>query len=101
MEQIAAISFSASEGTGYPTESGSIAASLLQGCIVVDRAGKEIGDVEDIMIDLASGQISHVLLSYGDWLNNKTLAVPWRALKIDTATTCLVLQTDIRQIAGD
>ncbi len=80
-------------------EARTLRIDVLQNCLVVDKLGEEVGTVDDIVIDLASGRITHVLVSYGDWLNSKTAAVPWRALRVDRAAACLILQSDVSGLA--
>jgi sporulation protein YlmC with PRC-barrel domain len=53
---------------------------------VVSPAGDALGDVKDIMLDMQSGRVSYVVLSFGGFLSigEKLFAVPWDALKLDT-----------------
>lgn len=77
------------------TAQGTVAADLLQCCTVVDGAGHELGEIEDLMVDIRSGAVSHIVLSYGSWLHRKEAAVPWSALRADVASGCLILDRDI------
>lgn len=81
----------------YTSQSRALPIDLLQSCVVVDKAGVEIGNIEDIMIDLTSGRINYVVLSHGDWLNSKSVAIPWDALSVDIPGACLVLEKDLAQ----
>jgi len=73
----------ASEGPG-PALMG---ADTLLGNDVNNRDGESLGDIKEFMIDMASGKIAYAVLSFGGLLGmgDKLFAVPWAALKLDTA----------------
>ena len=58
-------------------------ASEIQGMSVENSAGKELGTVQDIVIDVRAGQIRYAALSYGGFLGigDKLFAVPWDAFQ--------------------
>jgi sporulation protein YlmC with PRC-barrel domain len=60
---------------------------------VVNPNGDALGDVKDIMLDMHSGRVSYVVLSFGGFLSigEKLFAVPWDALKLDTVNKTFVL----------
>ena len=70
-----------------------LTASSLADDSVQNAAGENLGDIKDLMIDTASGEIQYAVLSYGGWLGmgDKLFAVPWKAFRVDTANHCLVL----------
>lgn len=70
-----------------------LAASTLTDDSVQNAAGEDLGNVKDLMIDTASGEIQYAVLSFGGWLGmgEKLFAVPWKALRVDTTNQCLVL----------
>lgn len=70
-----------------------LAASSLTDDSVQNSAGEDLGDVKDLMIDTASGEIQYAVLSFGGWLGmgEKLFAVPWKSFRVDTANQCLVL----------
>jgi len=70
-----------------------LAASSLTDDSVQNTAGENLGDVKDLMIDTASGEVQYAVLSFGGWLGmgEKLFAVPWKAFRVDTANQCLVL----------
>lgn len=72
-----------------------IPADWLQGCSVVNDAGIEVGDIEEIVLDFDSGRISHVLVTYGSWRDSRVIAVPWHCLKPDLSGGRLVLTEDL------
>ena len=66
---------------------GFIAATTVIGNKVKDRAGKELGKIEEIMVDLTSGSIIYLVLSSGGILGigDKFFAVPLNSLSFDTS----------------
>src|SRR5689334_19132168 len=70
-----------------------MAASTLEGDAVRNSAGEDLGKIEDIMLDVQSGQVAYAVLSFGGFLGvgNKLFAVPWSALTLDTDNECFVL----------
>ena len=71
-----------SEGPG-PALMG---ANTLLGNDVYNKDGKDLGDIKEFMIDMASGKIAYAVLSFGGLLGlgDKLFAVPWAALTLDT-----------------
>jgi sporulation protein YlmC with PRC-barrel domain len=73
-----------------------LSASSLAGDSVKNRAGEDLGKVDEIMIDIPSGRVAYAVLSFGGILRmgNKLFAVPWEALTVDEDRKCFVLQVD-------
>ncbi|MGE0757597.1 MAG: PRC-barrel domain-containing protein [Pirellulaceae bacterium] len=59
-------------------------ASELMGMSVQNEAGQDLGEIEDLVIDVKSGQVRYVALSFGGFLGlgDKLFAVPMSALKL-------------------
>ena len=72
----------ASEGPG-PALMG---ADTLIGNDVYNQDSEDLGDIKELMIDMATGKIAYAVLSFGGilGLGDKLFAVPWGALKLDT-----------------
>jgi sporulation protein YlmC with PRC-barrel domain len=70
-----------------------LAASSLTGDKVRNRAGEDLGKVDEIMLDLHNGHVAYVVVSYGGVLGmgNKLFAVPWNAFTIDEDEKTFVL----------
>jgi sporulation protein YlmC with PRC-barrel domain len=70
-----------------------LAASTLEGDSVRNSAGDNLGKVDEIMIDIPSGQVAYVVLSFGGVLGmgDKLFAVPWSALRVDEDEKCFIL----------
>jgi sporulation protein YlmC with PRC-barrel domain len=62
-------------------------ANTLLGNDVYNKDGEDLGDIKEFMIDMTSGRIAYAVLSFGGVLGvgDKLFAVPWAALKLDTA----------------
>jgi sporulation protein YlmC with PRC-barrel domain len=73
-----------------------LSAETLSGDAVVNRAGENLGKIEDFMLDVESGRIRYAVLSFGGVLGigNKLFAVPPEALTVDTTKQRLVLDVD-------
>ena len=63
---------------------------------VKNDAGEDLGEIEDLMIDLHSGRIAYAVLSFGGFLKmgNKLFAIPWEALKVDAVNKVFILHVD-------
>lgn len=74
----------ARESTGQEGMTLTHRASQIPGMTVKNRAGKEIGSIEDIVLDANSGKIRYAAVSYGGFLGlgDKLFAVPWSAFDI-------------------
>lgn len=70
-----------------------LSASTLTGDNVKNPQGESLGDLKEIMIDVASGKIAYGVLSFGGVLGmgNKLFAVPWNALTVDQENKQLLL----------
>jgi Uncharacterized conserved protein len=51
---------------------------------VVNKAGEDLGKIEELMIDLENGRIAYAVLSFGGFLGmgDKLFAIPWQALSL-------------------
>ena len=61
-----------------------LSASTLKRDRVTNVDGEDLGRVEEIMLDLESGRIAYVVLSFGSHVrgDDKLFAVPWEVLSI-------------------
>src|SRR5215467_3538173 len=77
-----------------------LSASTLAGDTVRNAAGDSLGKVDEIMIDIPSGQVAYAVLSFGGLLRmgNKLFAVPWSALRVDEDEKCFILDVDKRKL---
>ena len=68
-------------------------ADTLIGDDVVNTLGEDLGEIKEIMLDVASGRVAYAVLSSGGFLGigDKLFAIPWTALKLDPANKRFVL----------
>jgi hypothetical protein len=79
-----------------------LAASTLTGDKVRNSAREDLGKVDEIMIDIATGTVAYAVLSFGGLLGmgNKLFAVPWSALKVDEDEKCFILDVNKKTLEG-
>ena len=63
-----------------------LSSSTLEGTSVKNLSGEDVGNIEEIMLDLNSGRVAYAVLSFGGILGigDKLFAVPWDSLTVDT-----------------
>lgn len=73
-----------------------LSSSTLTGDAVRNRAGDDLGKIEDLMIDVPSGNIAYAVLSFGGvfGIGNKLFAVPWKALSLHREDHSFVLDVE-------
>jgi PRC-barrel domain len=79
---------------------GTCAASTLLGRRVLSAARDEMGNIEEIMLDLVSGRIAYAVLSFSGFpgIANKRFPVPWSALRLDQSD--FILDIDKKTFEG-
>lgn len=82
----------------YPTATARrvLSASTLKGDKVVNNQGEDLGNIDDLMLDLEGGRIAYAVLSFGGFLGmgDKLFAIPWDAMTVDQENKQLVLNVD-------
>jgi len=80
------------------TVAKSFRSSVLNGMSVYNTKGQEVGSIQELVIDIKSGQVEYAALSVGGFLGigDKLFAVPWRllSLKMDEDRNYFVLDVD-------
>jgi sporulation protein YlmC with PRC-barrel domain len=78
--------------TGGPGPS-LMGADTLLGNDVYNAADENLGNIKEFMIDMQNGRIVYAVLSFGGFLGmgDRLFAVPWQALKLDTANKRFLL----------
>ena len=68
----------------------SVASDSLLGRDVFDADGRHIGELYDIVLDIATGRITHVFvaLNQGKYADQRVMA-PWDALIVDLENQCV------------
>ncbi|HSF29068.1 MAG TPA: PRC-barrel domain-containing protein [Candidatus Tectomicrobia bacterium] len=71
-------------------------ATTIMGMDVENAQGEDLGEIEDLMIDMQDGRIAYAGLAYGGWLGlgENLAAVPWQALKFNSDEGDFTLNVD-------
>ena len=78
------------------TQPLALSAHTMIGDKVLNFANEEIGKVEELMIDIHTGRVAYVVISFGGILGigSKLFAVPWASIHVDTDRKCFVMDAD-------
>lgn len=78
------------------TRSSVLSATTLIGDKVTNKAGEDLGKIEELMLDLDRGRVAYAVLSFGGFLGmgDKLFAIPFQALKLDASRDSFVLDVD-------
>lgn len=76
-------------------------ANTLIGEDVYNADDQKLGDIKEIMLNMATGEVNYAVLSFGGVLGigNKLFAVPWQALELDTINKRFILDIDKDRLA--
>ncbi len=79
-----------------------IAAGKVDGTTVYNTQGEKLGNVDDIMIDKASGRAIYAVMSFGGFLGmgESQHPLPWSQLKYDTGMGGYVVNLDKKKLEG-
>lgn len=63
---------------------------------VVNGQEEDLGELEELMIHLESGDIAYAVLSFGGFIyvGDKLFAIPWQAFTVDAGEERLILDID-------
>ena len=72
-----------------------LAATSLLGEKVENNKGEHLGKIEDIMMDIKSGNIDYYIIAFGGFLtiNEKYFAIPFKLLEVNTEKKVLIFNT--------
>lgn len=73
-----------------------LSANTIIGDSVVNRADEDLGEIDDLMIDLEGGRVRYAVLSFGGFLGmgDKLFAVPLETLTLDAENKRFILDVD-------
>lgn len=88
-----------------PTASGhtsAIRAKKVNGTTIIDRSGKKIGEIEDLVLDKLSSNIMFAIVSFGGFLGiaEKYHPVPWPSLTYDKSKDAYVVDFTKEMLEG-
>ena len=86
--------------TMQSTQPLALSAHTLVGDKVLNHDNEEIGKVEEIMIDILTGRVAYVVVSFGGILGigSKLFAVPWSVLRVNHDEACVILDIPREQL---
>jgi len=73
----------------------------LMGSTIKNSQGQSLGKVENIVVDMDSGNVSYVVLSSGGYIgigSKELIAVPWKSFKLGQDSQSLVLDMDKQKL---
>jgi hypothetical protein len=73
-----------------------ISATSVIGTDVRNLQDENLGNIEEVMLDVVNGRVAYAVLSFGGFLGlgNKLFAIPWQALRYDPTESCYRLPVD-------
>lgn len=73
-----------------------LSAGSLKDDTIKNSEGKDIGNIQEIMLNPQTGKIEYAVLSFGGFLGlgDKYFAVPWDALELNREEKCFRLDVD-------
>jgi len=69
----------------------------MTGTRVTTPAGKSIGEVRDVLLDLDAGKVAYAVLSLG---GPRLFPVPWKALTLKPSEKAVVLDMDREKLSA-
>lgn len=78
---------------GQPTL---LSAGTIEGDDVCSLGGDKLGTIQDLMLDIKSGEIRYAVLSTGGFLGmgDRLFAIPWSSMRIDGANKRFMVDLD-------
>jgi uncharacterized protein YjbJ (UPF0337 family)/sporulation protein YlmC with PRC-barrel domain len=85
-----------------PSHPRVMAVGTFTGSRVINPVGEDLGQIEDMVVDLESGRIAYAVLSFGGFLGfgNKLFAIPWEALKLSSQDDEFILHVHKEALAN-
>lgn len=79
-----------------------ISNSAIVGATVKNAQGEQLGTIREVMIDPQTGRVAYVVLTSSDMLgrNEKSMAIPWEALRVGLGKNELVVEVDNSKLSS-
>jgi sporulation protein YlmC with PRC-barrel domain len=73
-----------------------LSATTMMGDEIKNPDGESLGNLEEIMLDVSSGNVAYAVLSFGGFLGigDKLFAIPWSSMTIDPDDHAFILDID-------
>lgn len=77
-----------------------VKASEVTGVNVKNQAGEDLGEINEVVINKVSGDVSYLVLDFGGILGfgNKFFAIPWDKFTYDKDDDCFILNMNQEQL---
>lgn len=77
-----------------------LSSSTLERTNVVNTKGESLGSIEEIMLDLDTGRIAYVVVSFGGFLGlgDKLFAFPWEMMRVDMDNERVIMNVDQQRL---
>jgi sporulation protein YlmC with PRC-barrel domain len=73
---------------------GTVGVDSLLGCDIVDLEGRRIGELHDVVLDIATGRITHVFIAMNEpRYADQRVMVPWSAFRVEPEARRLRINT--------
>ncbi len=82
--------------TTVETHPNVLSTTAIIGDSIVNRAGENLGKIEELMLDLEKGRVAYAVLSFGGvmGISEKLYVIPFEALKLDASREHFTLDVD-------
>jgi PRC-barrel domain len=79
-----------------------ISADKVEGTVVYNREGDNLGSIHTVMIDKVSGKVAYAVMSFGGFLGigDRYYPLPWDVLTYDTSQGGYVVDRDQSMLEG-
>jgi hypothetical protein len=79
-----------------------ISSDRVRGAAVFGPDGAKLGQIEDVMLDKASGRVAYAIMAYGGFLGagERRCPLPWSILSYDTGRRGYVAPMSREQLGG-
>ncbi len=77
-----------------------LSAGSVIGTNVVNSQGEDLGSIEELMINVETGEVAYAVLSFGGFMGmgDKLFAVPWRSLVVDENEEQIILNRTKKEL---
>ena len=77
-----------------------LTATSIIGDTVENYEGENLGNIEDLMINLQTGEVEYAVIEYGSFLGlgGKMFAIPFNELELDENRECFIISRDVEYL---
>ena len=77
-----------------------LTANSIIGDAIENFQGESLGHIDDLMVNLETGQVEYAVVEYGSFLGigGKLFAIPFNELKVNEEKECFVVNRDVEYL---